>query len=104
MIARGRIERIAAAVPDDGAGVGEELLGLHDAFVPLLYRRHGGVESVGQAVDLGNVENRVGFQEGDFSACFFARAVGVGLGKAAREYDHAAGLALSHGAVEFQVG
>jgi len=47
MIARGRIEGFAAAMPDDGAGVGEELLGLRDAFVPLLHRSHGGVKSVG---------------------------------------------------------
>ncbi len=102
MIARGRIEGLAAAVPNNGPGVGEEILGLRDTFVPLLHWRHGSVKSVGQAVNLGDVENRVGFQERDFPARFFARAVGFGLGEAARKHNHAAGLALSHRAAEFQ--
>ena len=104
MIGSRRVEGFAAAVPDDGAGVGEQVLGHGDALVTFLRPRNGCIESIRQAVDLGNVEHRVGFQERDFPARFFARAIDFGFGEAAREHDHAAGFALSHRAAEFQVG
>ena len=102
MVAGGRVVGLPAVVPDDGAGVAEEILGSGDALVAFLNRRHGGVIAIRQAFDLSDVEDRVGFQERDFAVRFFARSIDVGFGETAGEDDHAAGFAFAHSAAEFQ--
>ena len=104
VIARRRIERPVAAFANDGAGVGKESVGVGYARDGISRGRQGGVKAFRQTVDLRDVEDGIGLQERDFPVRFFARSIDFGFRETAREYDHAAGFAFSHGAPEFQVG
>ena len=57
---------------------------------------------VRQAVDLLDVEDRVGLEERDLPIEFLTSGIRFGLGEAAGENDHRAGLALADGAAELE--
>jgi len=61
MVAPRRVEGLATAVPYHGVGVGAKVLGLCNTLMAFLNWRHGGVITIRQAVDLSDVEHRVGF-------------------------------------------
>ena len=66
VVSDGRVVGLAAAMPDDRAGVGEEAIGLLDALDRIEDRRRPVMIMVGQAVDLLDVEDGVGLEERDF--------------------------------------
>ena len=57
---------------DHRAGIGEEAIGMFDPLDRILNRRGPGVISIGQPLDLRDIERRVGFQERDFLVDFLA--------------------------------
>jgi hypothetical protein len=79
MIGRGGVERAGAAVPNDGAGVGEESVSMRVA----LNRRWDGnrptVIVLRQAIDLIDAEDGIGFKERDIALDLIAIAIHLGV-------------------------
>lgn len=88
MIAGGRVKRLVAAMPDHGARGGEEAVRVFDSLDRIAYRSCRGILVLGQAFDLRDIENRIGFEEGDFAIEFLARRIDIGLLETAGEDDH----------------
>lgn len=78
-----RIVCLVAAVPNDCAGIAEELVGVTDALDRAQERFGCAMIVVRQAVDLRHVEHRVRFKERNIALHLAAVAVGLRLGELA---------------------